>query len=250
MANNNEKTAKNAANEVKNVNAQAKEQVKNQATEIEAIEVDYVSAQALPVAPVEKENDKVTTKEVLKAVGSIRAAIKEERRGANCTIRLIAERAASGDKDAVNILCALCDVPRSAMFSLNIDKVRKAVNDFYPFIKVTETGRKINVKAKGVYYSTPSKDEETEEEAKKRVIKGYYCEEVTDYLTALTMAAKARAKGIKQRSVNEARVYEDAKFSNITDVATVDVIASKAAHTFNWSKVNVWRKHSVLGYYM
>lgn len=217
---------------------------------IKYIEVEDASAQALPVAQVAKENDKVTTKEVLKSVCSVRAAIKEERRGANVTIRLIAERAASGDADAVNILCALCDVPRSALFSLNIDTVRKAVNDFYPFVAVTESGRKINVKAKGVYYTTPATEEETEEEAKKRVIKGYYCEEVTDYLTALTAAAKARAKGIKQRSVNEARVAEDNKFSKFTDVATVDVIAAKTAHTYNFAKVNVWRKHSVLGYYM
>ena len=233
MANNNESTTQvvvMAVNEVKN---QATEQVKNQATEI-----------------VAKENEKVSSKEVLKAVCSIRAAIKEERRGANVTIRLIAERAASGDTDAINILCALCDVPRSALFTLNIDTVRKAVNDFYPFIKVTDSGRKINVKAKGVYYSTPATEEETEGQARARVVKGYYCEEVLDYLTALTASAKARAKGIKQRSVNEARLYEDAKFSNITDVATVDVLAAKTAHVFNFAKVNVWRKHSVLGYYM
>ena len=219
-------------------------------TTISTVEVKAASAQTLPVAQFSKENDKVTTKEVLKSVCSVRAAIKEERRGANVTIRLIAERAASGDTDAVNILCALCDVPRSALFSLTVDTVRKSVNDFYPFIAVTESGRKINVKAKGVYYSTPATEEETEEQAKARVTKGYYTTEVTDYLTALTMAAKARAKGIKQRSVNPARVYEDNKFATVTDVATVDLLEAKTAHTFNWSKVNVWRKHPAFGYYI
>lgn len=221
-----------------------------QMTSVVSVEtVNNTNVDALPVVK-DTESGKVSSKEVLKAVCSIRAAIKEERRGSNVTIRLIAELAASGDTDAVNILCALCDVPRSALFTLNIDTVRKAVNDFYPFITVTESGRKINVKAKGVYYTTPSKDEETEEEAKKRVIKGYYCEEVLDYLSALTMAAKARANGIKQRSVNEAILYEDNKFSNVTDVSTVDVIEAKTAHTFNWSKVNVWRKHETFGYYI
>ena len=68
-------------------------------------------------------NEKVTSKEVLKAAGSLRATVKEERRGANVTIRLIAERAANGDTDAVNILCALCDIPRTALFTLNLDTV-------------------------------------------------------------------------------------------------------------------------------
>ena len=54
----------------------------------------------------DSESGKVSSKEVLKAASSIRAAVKEERRGANVTIRLIAERAAAGDADAVNILCA------------------------------------------------------------------------------------------------------------------------------------------------
>ena len=86
----------------------------------------------LPVI-AETKSEKVSSREVLKAAGSLRVAIKEERRGANVTIRLIAERAANGDIDAVNILCALCDVPRTALFTLNIDTVRAAVNAYYPY---------------------------------------------------------------------------------------------------------------------
>ena len=134
--------------------------------------------------------------------------------------------------------------------NVTLDDVRKAVNDFYPFIAVTESGRKINVKAKGVYYTAPATEEETEDQAKERVAKGYYSVEVTDYLTALTAAAKARAKGIKQRSVNPARVYEDNKFATVTDVKTVDVMAAKAAHVFNFAKVNVWRYSNMFGYYI
>ena len=101
------------------------------AVEVEAIEVEIVASDALPVA-ANTDNGKVTSKDVLKAAGSLRAAVKEERRGANCTIRLIAERAADGDAAAVDVLCALCDVPRAALYSLNIDTIRAAVNAYYP----------------------------------------------------------------------------------------------------------------------
>lgn len=116
---------------------------------IEAVEVESVPA-ALPVV-AESNNGKVSSKEVLKAAGNLRAAVKEERRGANCTIRLIAERAASGDAAAVNILCALCDVPRAALYSLNIDTIRAAVNAYYPYF-VEVDNRKVSV-----FQSTPSR---------------------------------------------------------------------------------------------
>ena len=230
----------NATNEVKNVNAPATEEVKNQSTENTA-KVEETK---------NEETAKVTAKVAIKAIANVAKYVKAERIGVNATVRLLLEAANEGNEDAVNTLCALCDVPTHMANAITLEDVRKAVNDFYPFVSVTESGRKINVKAKGVYYSTPSTKEENIEDAVKRVTKGYYCEEVTDYLTALTMAAKARAKGIKQRSVNEARVYEDAKFSKVTDVATVDIMAAKTLHTYIPNKVNVWRKHSVLGYYM
>ena len=80
------KTTKNVANE--NVN-----EVKNQATA--QVDNTQVAAAALPVA-ANTDNGKVSSKDVLKAAGSLRATVTEERRGANVTIRLIAERAAAG----------------------------------------------------------------------------------------------------------------------------------------------------------
>ena len=242
MAKNSEKTTKNVANEVNEVkNAPAtQEEVKNQAKE-EPTKVEETK---------NEEPAKVTAKVAIKAIANVAKLVKSERIGVNATVRLLIEAAANDNEDAVNTLCALCDVPTHLANAITVDDVRKAVNDFYPFVAVNESGRKINVKAKGVYYTTPATEEETEEQAKARVVKGYYSVEVTDYLTALTAAAKARAKGIKQRSVNEARVYEDNKFATVTDVATVDVMAAKASHTFDWSKVNVWRKHPAFGYYI
>ena len=117
---------------------------------VEAIETQTEDAAAALPAVKEAEIGKVSSKEVLKAAGSLRAAVKEERRGANCTIRLIAERAASGDAAAVDILCALCDVPRSALYSLNINIVRAAVNAWYPYF-VEVDGRKVSVKPLGVW---------------------------------------------------------------------------------------------------
>ena len=163
---------------------------------VKAVESESTVA-SLPVV-TEIESGKVSSKEVLQAAGSIRAAIKEERRGANCTIRLIAERAAAGDAAAVNILCALCDVPRNALFTLNIDIVRAAVNAYYPYYIETD-GRKVSVKPVGVWYSTAAAEGESIEDAAKRVQRGYRAAAVTDYLDQLIKAAKCRAKGVTPR---------------------------------------------------
>ena len=123
------------ANEKKSVkNSNAAKEVKRMEA-VEAVNVhteNEARGAALPVVK-EIESGKVSAKEVLKAAGGLRAAVKIERRGANCTISLIAERAAAGDTAAVNILCALCDVPKNALFSLNIDTIRAAVNAWYPY---------------------------------------------------------------------------------------------------------------------
>ena len=93
----------NRANSAKETAKRANDAKTVEAVEaVEAVDVESVPA-SLPVAK-ETESGKVTTKEVLKSVCSVRAAIKEERRGANVTIRLIAERAASGDTDSV-VIC-------------------------------------------------------------------------------------------------------------------------------------------------
>ena len=200
------------------------------------------AAVALPaVKETETESDKVTSKEVLKAAGSLRAAVKEERRGANCTIRLIAERAAAGDAAAVNILCALCDVPRSALFTLDIDKVRAAVNAYFPYYVEVEN-RKISVKPVGVWYSTNNGDE-TQEEAAKRVQRGYIAAAVVDYLDQLILAAKCRAKGVTPRRVDVDAVYEDNKLSAAAVGITADEIdEAKKRRAYSAAAVNVWKK--------
>lgn len=259
------------ANEAKNVNNAAKQVKTIEATaaavieDVAAVDVETVETQAetaaavvnLPIATeTESESGKVTSKEVLKAAGSLRAAVKEERRGANCTIRLIAERAASGDAAAVNILCALCDVPRSALFSLNIDTIRAAVNAYYPYFVETE-GRKVSVKPAGVWYSKELpqvgkvKANEPIEAAAKRVQRGYIVAPVSDYLDQLILAAKCRAKGVTPRRVDVDAVYEDNKLSTAAvGITAAEISEAKKRRAYSPNGVNVWRKHSLLGFYI
>lgn len=205
----------------------------------------------LPVATeTETKKGKVTSKEVLKAAGSIRAAVKEERRGANVTIRLIAERAASGDAAAVDILCALCDVPRAALYSLNINIVRAAVNAYYPYYVETD-GRKVSVKPVGVWYSTAADGGEAIEDAAKRVQRGYRAVAVVDYLDMLIKAAKSRAKGVQPRRVDAEAIYNDIALSDAAvGITAKDIDDAKARRAYSPNGVNVWRKHSVLGFYI
>lgn len=232
------KTTKTRAN---SANANAAKQVKN----IEAA----AAAALVPIATeTETETGKVSSKEVLKAAGSLRAAVKEERRGANCTIRLIAERAASGYAAAVNILCALCDVPRSGLFSLNIDTIRAAVNAYYPYFVETE-GRKVSVKTAGVWYSTP-KDGETIEDAALRVQRGYIAAPVSDYLDQLILSAKCRAKGVTPRRVDAETVYEDNKLSIIAEgITAAEIDEAKKRRAYSPNAANVW-KNDRNGFYI
>lgn len=221
------------ANEAKQVKAE--KQVKN-------IEATAAAVVSLPIATETKtESDKVTSKEVLKAAGSLRAAVKEERRGANCTIRLIAERAASGDAAAVNILCALCDVPRAALFSLNVDKVRAAVNAYYPYFVETE-GRKVSVKPAGVWYSTANGNEEIEDAA-KRVQRGYVAAAVVDYLDQLILAAKCRAKGVTPRRVDVEAIYNNIELSEAAEgITAAEIDEAKKRRAYSTNAANVWKK--------
>ena len=178
---------------------------------------------------------------MLKAAGSIRAAIKEERRGANVTIRLIAERAANGDTDAVNILCALCDVPRTALYSLNINIVRNAVNAYYPYY-IEDGNRKVSVKPVGVWYSTKNENE-TQEDASQRVKRGYRVVEVVDYLDMLIKAAKSRAKGVTPRCVDADAIYNDIALSEVADGITGNEIdEAKERKAYLPAAANVWHK--------
>lgn len=238
----------NRANRAQKVN---ENQVNNAATRtmdhtVNAVGVDNVPA-ALPVA-ANTDNGKVSSKDVLKAAGNLRAAVKEERRGANCTIRLIAERAAAGDAAAVDVLCALCDVPRAALFSLNIDTIRAAVNAYYPYFVETE-GRKISVRTVGVWYSTANGDEEIETAA-KRVERGYMAVPVADYLDQLIKAAKCRAKGITPRRVEAEAIYSNIELSEVSDgVSAAEIDDAKKRKVYLSGAVNVWKKDRT-GFYI
>ena len=186
---------------------------------------------------------------MLKAAGNLRAAVKEERRGANCTIRLIAERAANGDAAAVDVLCALCDVPRAALYSLNIDTIRAAVNAYYPYFVEVEN-RKVSVKPVGVWYSTANPDEAIEAAA-RRVQRGYRAVPVADYLDQLIKAAKSRAKGVTPRRVDAESVYSNIELSEVAvGVTCKDIDDAKARRAYLPGAVNVWHKHSLLGFYI
>ena len=219
-----------------------------QMTNVVSVEtVNNTDVAALPVAN-ETESGKVSSREVLKAASTIRAAIKEERRGANVTIRLIAERAAAGDTAAVNILCALCDVPRAALFTLNINIVRNAVNAYYPYYTESE-GRKVSVKPVGVWYSTANGNEEIED-ASKRVKRGYRTVEVVDYLDQLIKAAKSRAKGVSPRCVDSNAIYNDIALSETAEGVTCNEIdEAKQRKSYLSGVANVWHKDRA-GFYI
>ena len=217
---------------------------------VSVVEANNANVADYPVATkAEAESGKVSSKDVLKAAGSLRAAVKEERRGANCTIRLIAERAAAGDTDAANILCALCDVPRTALFTLNINTVRNAVNSYYPYY-VEDGTRKVSVKSTGVWYST-KRDDEAMEDASKRVQRGYMVIAVVDYLDMLIKAAKSRAKGVTPRCVDADAIYNDIAMSETADdISATEIDDAKARKSYLSGAVNVWHKHSLLGFYI
>lgn len=234
-------------NEVKSVKNNAANEVKT----VEAVDVETVETQtnaaSLPIA-VNTDNGKVSSKDVLKAAGNLRAAVKEERRGANCTIRLIAERAANGDAAAVDVLCALCDVPRAALYSLNIDTIRAAVNAYYPYYIETD-GRKVSVKPVGVWYTT-KKGGEPIESAAKRVQRGYRAAVVVDYLDQLIKAAKSRAKGVTPRRVDVEAVYNDIALSEVAvGITSAEIYEAKKRRAYSENAANVWHKDRT-GFYI
>lgn len=232
---------RNAANEAKTVEA-----VK--AVDVETVETQTTASAALPAVKETEKSGKVSSKDVLKASGSLRAAVKEERRGANCTIRLIAERAANGDSAAVDVLCALCDVPRAALYSLNIDTIRAAVNAHYPYF-VEVDGRKVSVKPAGVWYTTANPNEQIEDAA-KRVQRGYRAAVVVDYLDQLIRAAKSRAKGVQPRRVDAEAIYNDITLSEAAaGVTATEISEAKKRRAYSPNAANVWHKDRT-GYYI
>ena len=228
----------------------ATEQVKNNVSVevVKAVEVKAEAESPVTNLPDVAEGGKVSSREVLKAASSIRASIREERRGANVTIRLVAERAAAGDTAAVNILCALCDVPRTALFTLNIDTVRTAVNTYYPYY-IEVDGRKVSVKPVGVWYSKELpqvgkvKVDEPIESAAKRVQRGYRAAVVVDYLDQLIKAAKCRAKGVTPRCVDSESIYNDIALSEVADgITTTEIEEAKQRRAYSSNAANVWKK--------
>ena len=227
----------NKTNRAKKVN---ENKVNNATTRSVERNAEAIPATALIVV-AESNNGKVSSKEVLKAAGSLRAAVKEERRGANCTIRLIAERAASGDAAAVDVLCALCDVPRAALFSLNVDTIRAAVNAYYPYYMEVDN-RKVSVKPVGVWYTT-AREDETQEAAAKRVQRGYSVAAVADYLDQLIRAAKCRAKGVQPRRVEAEAIYNNIELSEAAaGVTAAEIDEAKKQRAYSPSACNVWKK--------
>ena len=232
------------AKSAKSVKANEAKQVKNNVS----VEVKAEAESPVTNLPDVAESGKVSSREVLKAAGTIRAAIKEERRGANVTIRLIAERAASGDTDAVNILCALCDIPKNALFTLNIDTVRTAVNTYYPYY-IEDGNRKVSVKPVGVWYSTKMEGESIED-ASERVKRGYRAAEVADYLDMLIKAAKCRAKGVTPRCVDAEAIYSNIALSEVADGITCNEIdEAKERKAYSSNAANVWHKDRT-GFYI
>ena len=233
---------KNKSTRAKSVKANATKQMTN------VVYVESKNTTDVVTTKTEAESGKVSSREVLQAAGSIRAAIKEERRGANCTIRLIAARAASGDAAAVDVLCALCDVPRTALYSLNIDTIRAAVNSYYPYYMEVDN-RKVSVKPVGVWYSKELpqvgkvKVSEPVENAAKRVQRGYRAVEVVDYLDQLIKAAKSRAKGVTPRCIDSDAIYSDIALSEVADGITCNEIDdAKQRKAYLSGAANVWHK--------
>lgn len=227
----------------------AKVNAKKQITNVVSVEsVESMNTTDVVATKTETESGKVSSKDVLKSASTIRATVREERRGANVTIRLIAELAANGDTNAVNILCALCDVPRTALYSLNINIVRNAVNTYYPYY-IEVDNRKVSVKPIGVWYST-QKDGEAIEDACKRVQRGYRAVEVVDYLDMLIKAAKSRAKGVKPRCIDSESIYNDIALSDTAEGVTCkDIDDAKQRKAYLQGVANVWHKDRT-GFYI
>ena len=234
---------KNKSTRAKSVKANATKQMTN-VVSVKAVESESTVASL----PAVTESEKVSSREVLKAAGNLRATVKEERRGANVTIRLIAERAANGDTAAIDVLCALCDVPRTALFTLNIDIVRTAVNTYYPYY-IEDGTRKVSVKPVGVWYSTKMKGESIED-ASQRVQRGYRAAAVADYLDQLIKAAKCRAKGVTPRCIDSNAIYSDIALSEASvGITATEIEDAKQRRAYSSNAANVWHKDRT-GFYI
>ena len=124
---------------------------------------------------------------------------------------------------------------------MNVDKVRAAVNAYYPYF-VEVDGRKVSVKPAGVWYTTANGNEEIEDAA-KRVQRGYIAAAVVDYLDQLILSAKCRAKGVTPRRVDVETVYSDNKLSAAAvGVSAAEIEEAKKRRAYSAAAVNVWKK--------
>ena len=227
------KTTKNVANENVKVNNQENE------------------TSAKVEEPVKEESKKVDAKAAIKSITKVAKLIRAERIGINATIRLLIESVENGNEDARNVICALLDIPTDLVHSVTVEHIRNAVNDYYPYIGVIGE-RRINVKIKSVYYTTAHDTQGKDiEKAVHMVTTGYYAIQANDYLQILTSAAKARAKGIKQKQLDSEAVYKSKDFAEVDKNVTVtELIAAANNREYKHDGVTVWRKHSLFGYYI
>lgn len=187
------------------------------------------------------EQNKVTAKDAIKSISKIAAYVRTERKGVNATIRILMDAAQNGDADAINTLCALCDVPTDMAHAITLEDVRHAVNAYYPYY-IEKDNRRISVKPVGVWYSTKN-DNETQEDASQRVQRGYRAVAVVDYLDMLIKAAKCRAKGITPRCVDSNAIYSDIALSETADDITCNEIdEAKERKSYLAGAVNIWKK--------
>lgn len=216
--------------------------IEKTAEAVEILTAEETRNESVAVMPAVVETaTRVEAEAALHSANVLKANVKEERRGANVTIRLIATRAASGDENAINVLCALCNMPKEFLFAITLNDIREAVKNYYPYY-IEDENRNINVKASGFWYTTACQGEPMEDAA-KRVTRGFRAVPVEDYLEQLIMAAKCRAKGVKPRRVNADAVYTDGKMSvEVEGITTSDINEAKARKAYAAGKTNVWRK--------
>ena len=93
-----------------------------------------------------------------------------------------------------------------------------------------------------MWYTTANGNE-TQEDAAKRVQRGYTAAAVVDYLDQLILAAKCRAKGVTPRRVDVETVYEDNKLSAAAvGITAAEIGEAKARRAYSPNAANVWKK--------
>ena len=93
-----------------------------------------------------------------------------------------------------------------------------------------------------MWYSTANGNE-AQEDAAKRVQRGYIAAAVVDYLDQLILAAKCRAKGVTPRRVDADEVYEDNKLSTVAEgITTAEIDEAKKLRAYSQNAANVWKK--------